>query len=296
MVNVNLNKDEASKQASSTKNNMWRPEVHQLATIEAQITLAEAYLNRSQAIEEHYQKKEITLSNAWDQQENAINHAGKALEAVVNYRLNPPSSDAMSRIYGATIKKLIGPTLEGLDKYQNKEEMTALLEEFVTTYDDEEEDSSEGSLIMQVVGIYNDGYSGQTHTTEFLKKKGLEQVLNYVSKIDGPELMSKLRTASVNIQSEEGHTQTIANNLTEFITRMSGQAEYNSEKWDQYRNLLTESKTELAIMTEERNVMGKDLAKATSWVLDVVAGLGENVSDLEYQGFKSMAYVALQYM
>ena len=107
MVNVNLNKDEASKQASSTKNNMWRPEVHQLATIEAQITLAEAYLNRSQAIEEHYQKKEITLSNAWDQQENAINHAGKALEAVVNYRLNPPSSDAMSRIYGATIKKLI---------------------------------------------------------------------------------------------------------------------------------------------------------------------------------------------
>jgi len=261
------------------------PEIHPLASLESDLTLTEGYCNQCKAGRIMMDKN--------TPKSKAMEYAGKVIEDARNYQLNAPSADTLIKSYKA-IKPLFVPLFKGLEKYRTKEGTKKLLKGFIKEYGEGEQT---GSLVMQTVGIIKEEYNGVDNLKKFLIKTGLkelEQLVSELGKTSRKKLVGDIRDISKKLRTENTRSENnIVNNMASFIRGCSNLGEkYNEEQCETYRLNIIESRKELEKLIDKREC--RDLAFGGSWLLDVIASMGDNLSDEEFEGFKLIAPLLLK--
>ena len=264
--------------------NYHTPEIHQLASLEADLILTEGYCNQC--------KKGRIIMDRNTPKSKAMEYAGKVIEDARNYQLNAPTADTLIKFYKA-IKPLLVPLFKGLEKYRTKEGTKKLLKGFIEEYG---EGKKTGSLVMQTAEIIkeNDGIDVLKDFLIETERKELEQLISELGKTSRKKLVRDIRDISKKLRTEDTRSENnIVNNMTSFIRGCSNLGEsYIEDKCESYKSNITESRKELEKLIDKREC--RDLAFGASWFLDVVASIGVNLSDKEFEGFKLMAQTSLK--
>ena len=264
--------------------NYHTPEIHPLASLESDLTLTEGYCNQC--------KKGRIMMDRNTPKSKSMEYAGKVIEDARNYQFNAPSADTLIKSYNS-IKPLFIPLFKGLEKYRTKGGTKKLLQGFIKEYG---ESKQIGSLVMQTAGIIKE-YGGIDNLKEFLIKtelKELEQLVSELGKTSRKKLVGNIRDISKKLRTENIESENnIVNNMTSFIRGCSNLGEkYEEDQCETYRLNITESRKELEKLIDKREC--RDFTSGAGWLLDVIASIGDNLSDAEFEGFKLIAPVLLK--
>ncbi|MBI5148184.1 hypothetical protein HZA33_00725 [Candidatus Pacearchaeota archaeon] len=274
---------ESTKGLSSALNSSR--EIHPLASAESNLELAVAYCNRCKTMME----KSYSSENIIRQQELAIGYTGEAIESVRNYQLNPTRSAAMSTGYILLVKDLLAPLSKVLGPYREGKNVRSLLKDFVDKYG-ERANPGQASLVMQTFELLQ-RYDAPEKLQEFLKAKGLEQMVSIVQGLDKDKLAQELRKKSKDIRNtnrkEEQALDYIKNAIQSCSTKCGYQQECDGEEGT--RVLLPKAQKLVTRLREESLVLSKDTASSLSLVFDIVAGLVENIDKDEVEMLKFLA-------
>ncbi|MBU0666052.1 MAG: hypothetical protein ABIC91_00825 [Nanoarchaeota archaeon] len=284
-----LNKDQLNTQAQQFRNNLHngnKIEVHQLATVRANLAMVKGYNNHGEYLK-------------------VIEHAGKALEAIINYNKQTPTQDAIGLTY-SKIKNIFEPIKQVLGKYGKKGEIESLIKEFVKEHDTYKKRSSGAReddleeelnlnldeqqtfqtdknqpLITQAYDIIKND-ENNSYTINFLQKKGLMEALPLLINFDPYSLIEKTRERSDSLKNNPiriPEAKKIETYLTEIITN-----EYSSPR-SKNQELINKTKEELDLLEKRAESAIKDSYAFAGWFLGVVAGIGETFNQEDFTSY-----------
>ncbi len=265
------------------------PGIHPLAKAEADLNLAIGYCNlcKTKSINAGLLRKAFGGANVNAEKSDAMLHAGKMTEAMMNYKLNMPVKDSVSLIYGG-IRPHIAKLVEGLGKYGTDEGM----HEFLTMIVSESGlDNLEGSPVKQAIGAINDRKAGPC-ISDKLYIDMLTSVYGLLKNVDRQTFNSELRDISNNMKNylDEAPVSQIISNMGEFIVGCSSVCRYSDADCPGYREKLTASRELLNKAEDDALLLYKDVLCVISYIFDVAASVSGNLSDEEFDNAKLKLY------
>ena len=273
--------------------NINKREYNPLADLEADLALGKAYCKLCERSEMGADYKKLALKYAHD-----------SLADARNYQFN--KIDFLEIAYASAIRPLIAPIIKSLElgKYRNSEEVTALFEEFKNerkVKNPIEKILGEGNFsteftkdmekIIDSVSAEDKIYISYIVTNldefaEFLLKKGYEKLMSMPQNWKKEGISNMLREKSTEVRDYKDQSEEkIVGYMKNFIDGCAGVSTYCDE-CPRNRENFSLAETELDKLLERREKFYRDLREAGSWVLDLFAGLVENMTEEEYLAIK----------
>lgn len=252
--------------------NARKPEVHALATAEANIKLAKVYANLS--------NKD---SSSLKYELKAIKHVGKALEATRNYQLNSPYMDSYVSAFHV-LGPILKPIIEQFGTYKTKRGFARLLKDFKKYYSKHKYDT-EITESSSIVDILDEGLN-QNNLLEFFSKKTIDQTTQYIKDLNHDETIKKLRKYTNKLREDPSTEEKIIRNLDSFISGFASDIKGH----DKYMENLSNAIDGVYELQFHNNLIFDEKVKQLfAWGLDIVANLGEELSETEFNAIKESA-------
>ncbi len=321
--------------SSSRKENVkvqgpaWRPQIHQLASLEADLKLAESYCRQCEA---HTSNPDIRiprgemLTLASTSQRAALQHAGKAIEDLRNYNINLPETDIKLLLYATIIKPVVDVLAEGLGAYREGSHIAQLLREFVEEAQHDGGGSSHGKYAGDRQGSRDhydpfDSISGDNNVNiGSLPKMALDAAVEHseaagnfagakvaghlyglIDKYDREALIELVKrqrerlhkSSTEELLSTGEPTENIRKGVLGFMEGCSARCVY-APVCNEYRQELVGGQQTLSQLLKTRGAFQKDVTNGLTWLLDVTARVLEMVPDDEYLMLRQAAkgYIA----
>ena len=263
--------------------NIEQREIHPLAEAEANLKMAISFCNQCQKIYENMGilQKFFKPEKYLESKNHAMEYAGKAIQNLRNYEINPPSEEKGIHLY-----RMLRPAVVSLTQPLNQLRYPEKLKEAIKDYFAKHAGVSykeEEGLVFRALEIFIDEVSEDAFGT--LVEEGLEYVGKIVEKIDRRKLLEALEESRKNLY--QAPTVDIKP-LRVFLTLCSNREKPHPSTCSVIRENLTKVEKELFDVLNKRRVLDEDIRNATSFLYDVSIGILEIMTDEEFAALKEV--------